>query len=61
MNPAGGHSVDYGACPKGLDHDLGQISTLLELGSSLDICEKGHPNVIGYRSTDASHKHFFHT
>jgi hypothetical protein len=40
-------------------HPLGKISTSPELDSDLDIYSKGYPNVIRYRSADASRKRFF--
>jgi hypothetical protein len=55
-NPAGGHSVDCVARQKGFVYHLGKTSTAPELDSVLNICSKGHPNVIGYRSDDASRK-----
>jgi hypothetical protein len=58
-NPIEGHSVDYGARQKGFGRHLGKTSAPPKLGSRLDILDKGHPNVIKYRSADAPRKRLF--
>jgi hypothetical protein len=42
-----------------LGRDLGQTSVSPEPGSALDICDKGHPDVIGYSEADTSLKKRF--